>query len=290
MGDREPAQVIINGDDLGMTPGINRAIKRLHEQGRINSASLMVNMPWSAEAIDFARQSPSLRIGVHLNLSTGHPVMDVQTVPSLVRSDGNFHEISPFLSRFVAGRIKMDEIRTELQAQIEMCLEAGLKPTHVDSHMHFHAFPTLAKVVVELAHQYEISLVRNPDLTAFVVPPMGNQKQVHEAIYAACGRLLGATQSMFSRRANGPERPASHSDQLIYLRWCLRDGDDPATRFQACIDKLDGRTLEIVAHPAEADDILPALSGYVDGRQRELSFLKSDKFLDLMKRNGLSLI
>lgn len=284
------AQVIINCDDLGMTPGINQAIEQLHQQGRINSASLMVNTPWSAAAISFARRSPKLHVGVHLNLTSGLPLTDVDSIPTLVRPDGSFHEISAFLSRYIAGRIRISEVKEELRAQIEACIGGGLEPSHLDSHMHFHAVPSLADLVVDLAQEYEIPLVRNPDLSAFVAPPLGIEGQVQDAIYKACGRLLSATQSIFSRHANGPDSPASHSDQLIYLRWCLGDGGDPAARFQACIDKLNGRILEIVAHPAEQDDILPTLSGYVDGRQQELTFLKSDTFLDLMRKNQLSLI
>jgi predicted glycoside hydrolase/deacetylase ChbG (UPF0249 family) len=41
--------------------------------------------------------------------------------------------------------------------------------------------------------------------------------------------------------------------------------------------------LEIIAHPAVADDILPALSSYVDGRQQELELLGSDQFFALLR-------
>jgi predicted glycoside hydrolase/deacetylase ChbG (UPF0249 family) len=42
------SRVIINGDDFGMSPGINQAIIKLHQQGRMNSTSIMANMPWQA--------------------------------------------------------------------------------------------------------------------------------------------------------------------------------------------------------------------------------------------------
>jgi len=52
---------------------------------------------------------------------------------------------------------------------------------------------------------------------------------------------------------------------------------------RACFSDLDGRTLEIIAHPAVADDVLSDLSNYVEGREQELEFLGSDRFFALLR-------
>jgi predicted glycoside hydrolase/deacetylase ChbG (UPF0249 family) len=285
------SRVIINGDDFGLTQGINKAIERLHHRGRLNSTSLLVNTTWSEEAIEFALKSPELRLGIHLNLSTGSPLSSPESVATLVRRDGRFYEMPVFLSRLLANRIKIDEVELELKAQIEKALNRGLKPQHLDSHMHFHAIPALAELVNDLARYYGIETVRNPNLSAFLMPSPGRDRALLDAIYGTWGRLLSKTQAALDKRNQGVNYISSQSsDQLLYLRWFLRPGSDPVGLFQASIDRLDGRSLEIIAHPAEEDETLSSYSRYVKGRQREFSFLNSDIFSKLLEENELSLL
>jgi predicted glycoside hydrolase/deacetylase ChbG (UPF0249 family) len=266
-------QVIVNADDFGMTPGINRAIIRLHQQGRLNSVSIMVNMPWSDEALAYAREQDDLRTGIHLNVSTGRPLLPVEEVPSLVGQKGEFLPLSALLPLLVAGVVKPDEIERELSAQMEKFL---------DTHLHFHSLPTLGQVATKLSRRYNTGAVRNPDMTAFVVPPPGNEKPVQAALRHTSRRIVHSTQSVFNRKNIESTKDACGAERLIYLRWCLREGGDPFENFRACLAVLNGQTLEIIAHPAERDDVLPGLSNYVDGRERELKFLSSNRFHEIL--------
>ncbi len=275
-------QVIVNGDDFGLSPGVNEAIRTLHKKGRLNSVSIMVNMPWSPEALAYARSAADLRLGLHLNLTTGRPVLPAGRVPTLVDGRGSFYDLSALLSRLVAGRINRSEIRAELAAQMETCLKSGLRPTHVDSHMHFHALPSLGQMVVDLAGRFGVGAVRNPDVSAFVLPPFGRKRPVEQALHKTGSTVLKSAQNMLARRhilLNGPD---SRADQLIYLRWCLNLAGDPAGAFRDCLAELDGRSLEIIAHPALPDRELRALSNYVEGRQRELAFLSGEQYAALL--------
>ncbi len=284
------SRLIINGDDFGLTEGINKAIEQLHHQGRLNSTSLVVNTTWSEDAIEIARGAPDLRLGVHLNLSTGKPLSNSNSVNTLVRRDGRFFDMPAFLSRFLAGRINIGEVELELQTQIEKALDGGLQPSHLDSHMHFHAVPALAELVNKLANTYGIFTVRNPNLSAFLMPSPGRERQLLEVIYGACGRILSRTQAALDKRNQGLTTMNLQSDQLIYLRSFLRSGSDPDALFQACIDQLDGRSLEVIAHPSEEDVNLSSVSNYVGGRQREFSYLKGDSFNSLLEANQLTVI
>lgn len=280
-------QVIVNGDDLGMSPGINQAIQQLHEQGRLNSASIMANTPWSAEAFTFARQATGLRLGIHLNLSTGKPMLAADQVATLVQPDGRFLDLPVLMSRLFAGRINRHEIEAELSAQVTTCLEHGLQPVQIDSHMHFHAIPTLAKIVTNLAVRYGIPSVRNPNLSAFIIPPRAKANLFQNAVRKTGGQLLVKTQSLLAQRAIVLNKPAPTADHLLYLRWCLQTSDNPAIAFQACLNSLQHHSLEIIAHPAKPDEVLPSLSGYVNGRQREFEFLNSEQFWQIMQQNEL---
>ena len=276
-------RVIVNGDDFGMSPGVNAAIKQLHQAGRLSAVSIMSNMPWSAEALAYARDAVDLQAGAHLNLTTGRPLLPADKVPSLVDDSGGFLDLGVLMRRLLAGRVSRDEIRLELGAQLARCLDEGPEIQHLDSHMHFHAVPSLGRLVADLASRYEVTTVRNPDFGAFVMPPPNEISPVRKALHKAGARVIISTQRALNSRNIALTGPEPNARQLIYLRWCLELEDDPAASFRNCLCDLDFGKLEIIAHPAVVDDFLPSLSGYVQGRELELAFLASDTFRELME-------
>ncbi|MGD2048914.1 MAG: ChbG/HpnK family deacetylase [Chloroflexota bacterium] len=281
--ENEPnSRVIINGDDFGMSPGVNQAIIKLHRQGRMNSTSIMTNMPWSEEALHYAQSAATLQVGIHLNLSTGEPILPPDRVPSLVTPEGEFHDMSAFLSRLLAGRIQRSELILELEAQFETFLDHSIQPVHIDSHMHFHAVPTLNEIVSELASRYGVGQVRNPNISAFIVPPPGRAGLVEHAIRKTGASVLNSTQTMMTRKGILLNGPSNRAENLIYLRWFLEQNGEEKQIFITGIDGLNEGTVEIIAHPSLTDEVLPTLSNYVQGRQEELAFLESDTFYKLL--------
>src|SRR5438046_10117756 len=67
---REPDErtLIVNADDFGQSPGINRGIIAAHERGIVTSASLMVRWPAAVAAAAYARAHPRLSVGLHVDL------------------------------------------------------------------------------------------------------------------------------------------------------------------------------------------------------------------------------
>ena len=63
---RGERQLIVTGDDFGLSLPVNEAIERAHTNGVLTSASLMVGAPGAADAIARARRLPSLRVGLHV--------------------------------------------------------------------------------------------------------------------------------------------------------------------------------------------------------------------------------
>jgi predicted glycoside hydrolase/deacetylase ChbG (UPF0249 family) len=276
-------KIVINADDYGMTPGINRAIEQLHKMERLTSVSLVVNMPSSAGAIAFAGREKSMRLGVHLNLTTGRPVLPAEEVPSLLTRDGGFYDRAAFIPLNVARLIRPAEIERELSAQIALARDQGIRPRHLDSHMHIHALKSLGRVVDALADRHNVPTVRNPRLSAFTVPTHGRVHEARMALRRAGGRMVSSTRSAMTGRSRSSPGPDHTTDRLIYLRWYLERRADPYDAFRASIAALDGRSMEIIAHPAYLDDVLPTLSNYVAGRERELEFLSSDAFSPLVQ-------
>jgi predicted glycoside hydrolase/deacetylase ChbG (UPF0249 family) len=58
--------LIVNGDDFGLSPGVNRGILETHRHGFLTSTSLMVNRPAAAAAAALARDATALSVGLHL--------------------------------------------------------------------------------------------------------------------------------------------------------------------------------------------------------------------------------
>ena len=156
-------KIIINADDFGLCSGVNRAVAQAHTDGVLTSATIMANMPAADEAVEIAKQLPSLGLGVHLNLFVGRPVSKDARVDCLRDADGRFALSLVKLSLLSMVRHKVrNAIRTELAAQIQSVIDKGLAPTHLDSHKHIHSFPAIFPIVCELARRFNIRAVRWP--------------------------------------------------------------------------------------------------------------------------------
>jgi chitin disaccharide deacetylase len=127
-------QLVVNGDDLGASPGVNRGLLEAHRRGPLTSASLIVNLPASHQAARLTRELPALSVGLHANLAdpSGRPLVDLETG---------------------AG------CRAVLQRQLDRFQELiGRLPTHLDSHHNLHRNPQLLPWFLDLAEQHGMPL------------------------------------------------------------------------------------------------------------------------------------
>lgn len=156
-------QLIVNADDFGLDPAINAAVARAHTDGILTSASLMVAAPHAEEAVAFAKAHPRLGVGVHLCLVQSCAAAPVEKIPSLADSDGNLPR-SPFAlsARITWDRRLLADIETELRTQIDRFLATGLRPSHLDAHLHTHIDPRILRIVIRLAREHRIAFVRAP--------------------------------------------------------------------------------------------------------------------------------
>ena len=158
------ARLILNADDFGLTPGVNRAIGELHSAGVLTSATLMANGLAFDDAVAVARANPTLGIGCHIVLTDGVPVSPPDSVPSLLGPDGKSFRpsLSDFLRALLLGRIREEDVVREALAQIEKLQRAGIRVTHLDSHKHTHLFPSVARPLLQVAERTSIHAIRNP--------------------------------------------------------------------------------------------------------------------------------
>jgi predicted glycoside hydrolase/deacetylase ChbG (UPF0249 family) len=276
-------RLIINGDDFGLCAGVNRGIVHLFEQGALTSATIMVNQPGTEEAVEFASQTPSLGLGVHLNLTTGRPLLPPDRVPTLVDEDGYFFSPSRLVGRTIIGRTEERDTRQELEAQIEFCYREGLQLTHLDTHSLTHAIPTLGSTVLQLARRYDIRAVRSPRVSAAIVPYAHRSAQrIRHRLGLPGARRQVKPQSTRFKGSTVMWRGLRTTHDLLYLRWWL--GDNFYEDLEWTFSALENRTIEIMSHPGFADDELAARSTYVAGREEEVRVLSSQRFSDLLGR------
>lgn len=167
--------LIINADDLAMSHSENAASLAALEQKLVTSATVMVPAPWFGEVAAYARTHPDADLGLHLTLTAEWqtfrwgPVTPRNLVPSLVGPDGFFYATTEEFARHA----KVEEVETEIRAQIERSKAMGLEPTHLDAHMHsLYASPALFAVLRKVAREYRlpIRMARNEQTFRDLLP------------------------------------------------------------------------------------------------------------------------
>ena len=155
-------RVIITGDDFGLAVPVNEAIEEAHRSGILTAASLMVGAPAAQDAVARARRLPSLRVGLHVALVEGRPVLPPAQVPGLVDSRGNF-PLDPVRAGFNFCRPSVyRQVQAEVTAQFEAFRESGLELDHVNAHNHMQVHPLVLGVILKVGRKYGMRAIRIP--------------------------------------------------------------------------------------------------------------------------------
>jgi predicted glycoside hydrolase/deacetylase ChbG (UPF0249 family) len=134
--------LIVNADDFGQSPGVNRGIIAAHERGVVTSASLMVRWPAAAEAAAYARAHPRLAVGLHLDLG------------EWACRDGTWAPLYEVVPQDDAAAVA-GEVARQLDAFRRL---VGRDPTHLDSHQHAHLKEPAKGLTTELARRLGVPL------------------------------------------------------------------------------------------------------------------------------------
>lgn len=134
--------LIVNADDFGLSPGVNRGIIEASEHGILTSASLMVRQPAAAEAASYARRNSKLSVGLHLDLG------------EWVYQQGEWVPLYSVVSTHDASAVAGEVWRqiTQFQKLVDR------PPTHIDSHQHVHREEPVRSIVQNLARRLGVPL------------------------------------------------------------------------------------------------------------------------------------
>jgi chitin disaccharide deacetylase len=155
--------LIVNADDFGLTPGVNRSVGELQRARALSSATLMATGSYFDDAVGVARANPGLEVGCHVLLLDGTPALPPSQIPTLCPDGKMFrHTLSGFLRDLFAFRIRASEITAEAVAQVERLQQAGIRVSHFDTHKHTHLFPGILRPLLAAARACGVPAVRNP--------------------------------------------------------------------------------------------------------------------------------
>ena len=265
--------LVVTADDLGLTDGVCRAVHRAHVHGIVTATSLLAVGRAFDGAAAMLRDTPTLALGAHLALvGEDPPLLGAREIPTLVDARGAFPlSYRTLVARGLRGRIDPDDVHRELSAQLERVLGIGVPVTHLDTHQHTHLWPTVARVVTELAVTHGIGAVRLPASRRLGVVGAG----------------VGVLRGLLERRL----RRAALASTADY------DGLDHAgaldlAQLERSVRGLASRgrpTAELNAHPGEAGDAELARFGWGFRWSQELAALTDPRARALVSELGYTL-
>lgn len=160
MGQR---QIIVTADDFGLATAVNEAVEIGHREGILGCASLMVGAAAAADAVERARRLPKLRVGLHVVVVDGRPVLPPERIPDLVDAHGNLSRrlAHAGVRYFFIPRVRR-QLEAEIRAQFEAYQATGLPLDHVNAHCHLHLHPTVFAMVLRIGREYGMRAMRLP--------------------------------------------------------------------------------------------------------------------------------
>jgi len=150
--------VLIHTDDIGMCQASVEAFADLNEAGIISCGAVMVPCPWFLHAAGYARQHKKVDLGIHLTLTSEWetyrwgPISTRDPASGIMDAAGFFHHQSEPAQQNADPMA----VEIELNAQVERAIQAGIAPTHVDTHMGTVAHPKFMGTYIQLALKHRL--------------------------------------------------------------------------------------------------------------------------------------
>jgi hopanoid biosynthesis associated protein HpnK len=239
----------------------------------------MVGAPAAADAVARAKRLPELRVGLHLVLVDGHPVLPRAEIPGLIRPDGTFDHnmarasVRVFLLPHVRG-----QLAAEIRAQFEAFRSTGLRLDHVNAHKHIHVHPTVARLLIEIGRDYGMKAVRLPSEPVAILraafPQQRHSRPLHQPWIERLRHRLCAAGFVIN-------------DHVFGLAWSGAMVEDRLLRL---VPHLPEGVSEIYLHPAS--EVSPALARAMPGyrHREEFAALLSSALKELIAELGIKLV
>jgi hypothetical protein len=257
--------LVIHADDVGMAHSVNRASFEALEGRTVTSASILVPCPWFPEVAAWARNRPEADLGIHLALNSEWttlrwgPVLGRAAVPSLLDEAGYL----PLVQQPVAERAKLDEVERELRAQVEAAKAAGIRISHLDTHMGTLFFtPGLLQLYLKLGRELGLPVLHE------------RQALRERSVAISEGEVL--------------------IDRVLGLQTTVAKEAWPDA-YRKLLAPLPAGVYELIVHLAHDDEEMRAATvGHVDfgseWRQNDFDLVRSPDFRRFLEEQGFVLV
>ena len=281
-------RLIVNADDMGVSRGVTEGILLAHRKGVVTSTSLMVNQAASEYAIEQLRATPTLGVGIHLNLSEGTPLLPPNEVPTLVSNSGAFYPPEEIMRRLRRWQVSPQEIAAEFHAQIRWMKDRKVNPTHADSHHHVHLYPCAIRAFRSAVETEGITRIRSP----------------RHRYWPANGSIGGPHAGAWPRRL----LVSAYMDLvqfIVFCRFAMPDSClNPPPQYRdnlpllsegwiSALQAIPPGTYELVCHPGIPEPAFSeniCWSEWAKRRQIEFDILTNPQFRAVIENNDIKLI
>ncbi|MBN2304938.1 MAG: ChbG/HpnK family deacetylase [Anaerolineae bacterium] len=275
-------KIIVNADDLGYAPGVNRGILDAHRKGILTSTTVMINLPHAPAALDLmAAEAPNLGIGLHLTLTAGPPVSPPDQVASLLGDNGHFKTLQQWTADMDSA--DPDHVRRELTAQVARFREwTGRLPDHLDSHHHIcYLLPAGLRAMLDIAAEHDLPM-RSAGLD---MPPDERLRLLRDLLGGlpddAARRLIDRLQAVLE--SGPPPRFPARFDGTFFAQKATLG------HLLVILTTLpDDSVTEIMCHPGYVDAALTG--GYREPRETEIEHLTHAATRECVQSEGIQLV
>jgi chitin disaccharide deacetylase len=275
LGFAETDRVMITHiDDMGFCHAANQASLACLTSGAASCASVIVNAPWFREAAQICAEHPEFDVGVHLTLTAEYPTFRWPALSTRDPATGLLDkEGYLWHSREDAIRhVTAEAAETEMRAQIDTALEAGIDVTHIDTHMGSVVHPKFLASYLSLADEYGVPAflprVTRERLEALAMGDMAEEfVAILEKVDAARVPVL---------------------DEIIIDT--LVDLNDKETFYREKIQRIKPGLTHLLFHPAVNGDELQAIADTHGSRHADYLVWSQAKTRQFIADAGIKLI
>ncbi len=254
-------KLVVNADDFGFTQDVNQGIVEAHRKGILTATTIMSVGAAFNDAVRLAKENPRLDIGVHLVLVGQAPYP--MTVAQLTR----------------AVMLRRIRVYDELAAQVRKVREAGLEPSHLDTHKHTHLLPPVLEAVAKISEEFKIPWVRRP----FDFPEQpGGISWKKRAVSRGFGLVRGRFEKALARHG------CRSTDHFAGFQIT---GKFHAGDLAALIRRLPEGSTEFMCHPGICtEELRAARTRLKESREEELRALTAPEVREALRDAGVELV
>jgi predicted glycoside hydrolase/deacetylase ChbG (UPF0249 family) len=266
-------------DDYGISPGVNRAIRDLIENGRLNATSAMVVGPAIGRdevnaLTEAAKANPRCAIGLHVTLTAPFRPLTMHFRPV---EGGLFLPHTTLLRRGLMGRLDRELIHIEVMEQLAAFADLfGRAPDFVDGHQHAQLFPVVRTAFVEAVKQAA------PNAW---IRQCGRDRPWAQRLDSPKALVLDVLSTQFRKRA---ARARLAFNPAFAGAYDFTQRPDFGALMRQFVQGMPEGGL-VMCHPGFVDDVLTGLDPLTVQREREYEFLKGEQFLPLLAANDVTL-